>query len=159
MLNNCTFIGRLGKDLELKYTPGGKPVLNFSLAVQRDLPDQNNNRVTDFFNFVAWNKAAESMANNLSKGDLIAVETRAQTRQYEHQGRTNYVTEFLVIGFPKFLKVKKWENGGNGNNMNAGNSQPATQAHNQQQNYTRTDDDPFAANGGYPEVSDDDLPF
>lgn len=158
MLNQCTFIGRLGKEVELRLTPGGKAVANFSLAVQRDIPNANNERETDFFNYVIWGKPAENMANQLSKGDLIRVTTRAQVRSYENpqnNGQRVYVTEFVVEGFPEFLKVKKWENGGQGGSSQG--QSPSTYQNNppsSAQNY-----DPFANGNGYPEVSDDDLPF
>lgn len=146
MLNQCTFIGRLSKDVEIRYTQNGKAVANFSLAVQREMADQNGKRHTDFFNFVVWGKPAENMANQLSKGDMIAVQSKAQPRSYEKDGKTNYVTEFIVDGFPKFLRVKKWENGGNSANNNGS---------------TR---DPFSGSGTndyppIPDISDDDLPF
>lgn len=142
MLNQCTFIGRLSKDVELRFTPNGKAVANFTLAIKRDIANQKGDYETDFFNFVAWGKAAENMANQLTKGDVIAVESKAQQRSYDGQdGKKVYVTEFVVNGFPKYLRVKKWENGSG--NTKTDNSQSA---------------DPFAGTTPY-EISDDDLPF
>lgn len=142
MLNECTFVGRLSKEVDIRITPNGKSVANFTLAVQREMPDQNGDRQTDFFNFVVWGKPAENMANQLSKGDMIAVQSKAQTRSYEKDGKTVYVTEFVVDGFPKFLRVKKWEN--KGTSANNGSSR-----------------DPFSGNGSdiYPPISDDEPPF
>ena len=152
-LNLCVFIGRLSKEVELRFTPNGKAVANFTLAVQRDVPNSNNEREADFLNFVVWGKPAENMANQLSKGDLIRATSRAQTRSYEDPkniGQRVYVTEFVVDGFPEFLKVKKWENGqGDSSRGQSSNSQPHS---------TVPSSDPFA-NNTYPEVSDDDLPF
>lgn len=157
MLNQCTFIGRLSKEVELRFTPAGKAVANFSLAVQRDIPNANNEKEADFLNFVAWGKPGENMANQLSKGDLIRVTTRAQTRSYEDPkniGQRVYVTEFVLDGFPEFLRVKKWENGGQG-----GTSQNQVPYTNQNSQSSAPSHDPFSNNGGYPEVSDEDLPF
>lgn len=112
MINKCIFVGRLSSDVELRYTPNGKAVANFGLALTRAVPDQNGDRQADFIRCQAWGKVAENMANQLSKGDMIAIESRVQTRSYQGQdGKTNYVTEFIVEGFPQFLKVKKWVNG------------------------------------------------
>jgi single-strand DNA-binding protein len=146
MLNSCTFIGRLSKDVELRITPNGKPVANFTLAVKREMPDQNGDYQTDFLNFVCWGKPSENMANILTKGDTIAVESRVQVRSYDGtDGKKVYVTEFIVNGFPKYLRVKSWENG-NGNTTN-----PSKSKSNSSNNpYDRQD---------FPSVSDDDLPF
>lgn len=143
--NKCTHGGRLAKEVELKYTQSGKAVASFSLAVQREVKDANGNYQSDFLNFVVWGKAAENMANNLSKGDTILVDSRVQTRTYEKDGKTQYVTEFVVEGFPKFVKVKSWENGSNGTNANA----------NANSNQT-TSNNPFDR---YATPSDEDLPF
>jgi len=143
MLNNCSFVGRLSKDVDMRYTQNGKAVTNFTLALNRPVPDQNGVRHADFIRCQAWGKTAETMANNLSKGDMIAIEARVQTRSYEDQnGNNRFMTEFVVEGFPQFLKVKKWEN-------NQGNSQ--TSQNKQQQ-------EPFHA--GEPiDIGEDDLPF
>lgn len=156
MLNVCSFVGRLGNEVDMRYTPNGKAVANFNLALTRPIPDQNGNRNADFIRCQAWGKTAENMATQLSKGDMIAIQSRVQTRSYQNQqGQTVYVTEFVVEGFPQFLKVKKWENG-NGNNNNGkrnGNQQG------QNQNQFQNQQDPFA-NAGQPiDISDDDLPF
>ena len=107
------FSGRLTKALEIKFTPNGKAVCNFSLAIPRAISNQNNEKETDFLDFVVWGKAAENMASILSKGDVIGVEARAQKRSYEGNDKKKvYVTEFIVEGFPTYFRVKKWENGG-----------------------------------------------
>jgi single-strand DNA-binding protein len=145
--NLCIFIGRLSKDVELRYTQSGQAVAKFSLAVTRDVPNQNNEREVDFLNFVIWGKPAITLADNVTKGDMIAVESRCQTRSYEGQnGKKVYVTEFVVTSYPKFLKLKKWEND---NNQSRGYN-------NQQSN--GYPNDPFS-NERPIEISDDDLPF
>lgn len=144
MFNKCIFTGRLTKEVELRYTPGGQAVVNFSLAIPRSYTNQQNERETDFLDCVIWGKAAENMANTLSKGDIIGVEARAQKRSYDgNDGKKVYVTEFVVEGFPTYFKVKKWENGG----------QPTQQLNNsqQQQNpYQQTSQTP---NNQFPNVN------
>lgn len=153
MINKCVFVGRLASEVDMRYTPNGKAVANFTLALTRSFTDQNGDRQADFVRCVVWNKTAENMAKQLSKGDLIAIEARVQTRTYEGQdGKTNYVTEFVVEGLPQFLKVKKWQNGnGNANHTMQNQGQP-----NQNQPF-----DPFNQGGqSQPhDISDDDLPF
>lgn len=88
--NSCHLIGRLTKGIEIRKTNTGKSVTQFTLAVNRD---QNN---SDFINCVAWNKLAELMYNKFKKGDEFAVEGRLQTRKYDRNGITQYVTELFV---------------------------------------------------------------
>ncbi|MFD1363159.1 single-stranded DNA-binding protein [Lentibacillus salinarum] len=149
MLNNCTFVGRLGKDVDLRYTQNGKAVANFSLALTRPVADKNGTRHADFIRCQAWGKTAENMADNLTKGDMIGIQSRVQTRTYQDQsGNNRFVTEFVVEGFPQFLKVKKWENGNGSNN---GNQNRNAGQNNRQQN-------PFDNNEPI-DISDDNLPF
>ena len=66
-MNKVLLIGRLTRDAELRYTPSGKAVASFTVAVQR------NKEEADFINCVAWNKVAENLANYTSKGSLVGV--------------------------------------------------------------------------------------
>lgn len=83
MLNRVILIGRLTRDPEMRFTQGGVPVVNFTLAVDRNYTNQQGERGTDFIRIVAWNKLAETVANYLSKGRLVAVDGRLQVRSYE----------------------------------------------------------------------------
>lgn len=80
-LNKIVLIGRLTADPELRYTPNGAPVANFTLAVDRNF---SRNDETDFIPVVAWRRLAEICNEYLHKGKLIAVEGRLQTRTYEN---------------------------------------------------------------------------
>lgn len=115
-MNKVILIGRLVKDPELKFTPGtGNAVTSFSLAVERSYVGQDGKREADFINIVAWRKLAETIANNLSKGRLVAVVGSMQTRKYQAQdGSNRYVTE-VVANEIKFLDHAK---DGNKNNDN-----------------------------------------
>ena len=88
MLNRIILIGRLTRDPELKYTPQGRPVATMGLAVNRFTKDENNNYEVDFFDIVAWSRTAEFANNYLSKGRLVSVDGRLQTRSYVAQDGT-----------------------------------------------------------------------
>lgn len=91
-MNHITLIGRLTKDPDLRYTKDGKPVCNFTLAVNRP----HSNDETDFINCVVWGKAAENVAKYVSKGRQLAVEGRLQIRSYDgNDGQRKYVTEVV----------------------------------------------------------------
>lgn len=103
-MNKVLLIGRLTRDPELRFTSGtGNAVATFSLAVDRNYVSQNGQREADFINIVCWRKLAEHVANNLSKGRLVAVSGSIQTRKYQAQdGSNRYVTE-IVADEVKFL--------------------------------------------------------
>jgi single-strand DNA-binding protein len=93
MLNRVILIGRLTRDPELRYTPNGAAVCNFTLAINRKF----NREETDFIDIVVWQKLAENCANYLGKGRLAAVEGRLQVRTYETQeGQKRKVTEVVA---------------------------------------------------------------
>lgn len=143
MINNVTLTGRLGKDVELKYTESGLAVASGTLAVSRRFQTKNGEREVDWINFVIWRKAAETFANFTHKGSLVGLEGRIQTRNYENQqGQRVYVTEVIVENF-SFLESKN--STGNGSYQN-----------NRSQNNTS---DPFANNAGNVDIQDDQLPF
>mgnify|MGYP000401908217 FL=1 len=143
MINNVTLTGRLGKDVELKYTESGLAVASGTLAVSRRFQTKNGEREVDWINFVIWRKAAEAFANFTHKGSLVGLEGRIQTRNYENkQGQRVYVTEVIVEDF-SFLESKN--STGNGSYQN-----------NRPQNNTS---DPFANNGESIDIQNDQLPF
>lgn len=91
-MNNCSFIGRLGRDPEMRYTGNGKAVVSFSLGVNRDgKKDQ-----TDWIDFVAWEKTAEVIAKYCNKGDLLGVTGQLQRREWEKDGQKRYAHEIKV---------------------------------------------------------------
>jgi single-strand DNA-binding protein len=97
MLNRIQLIGRLTRDPDLRYTGGGHPMAQFTLAVDRDFRNAAGDRDADFINCVAWRKLAEQVGQYCSRGRLVAVEGRLQTRSYETQdGSRRRVTE--VVG-------------------------------------------------------------
>lgn len=101
-INRVILSGRLGKDPDLRYTPSGKAVATFSLAVT----DNFNREVTHWLNCVIWGKSAENCSSYLNKGSHAAIEGRIQTRSYENkEGRKVSVTE-IVADRVEFLDSK-----------------------------------------------------
>ena len=98
MLNQVVIMGRIGSDLNLTQTQSGVSVLSFRVAVDRDFKDkQTGERETDWINCVAWRGKAEFIANHFSKGRMIVLAGRLQTRDYtDKDGNKRYVTEILV---------------------------------------------------------------
>jgi len=97
-LNKAILIGRLGKDPEMKYTPSGLAVANFSLATNYSFKGEDGNYTdkTDWHNIVVYGKRAEFAGEYLGKGKLIYVEGRIQTRSWEDQnGVKKYMTEII----------------------------------------------------------------
>ena len=106
MLNKIILIGRLTDDPELRYTANGTAVSNFTLAVQRSFKNKNGGYDADFIDIVVWRKQAETCANHLGKGRLVAVDGRLQIRSYEtDEGYKRRVAE-VVASDVRFLDYK-----------------------------------------------------
>ncbi len=96
-MNNVSLVGRLTKDVELKYTGSQTAVATGTLAVNRQFKSANGEKETDFINIVAWRKTAEILSNYASKGSQIGIIGRIQTRNYEgNDGKRVYVTEVVA---------------------------------------------------------------
>lgn len=143
MINNVTLVGRLTKDVELKYTPANQAVAQFTLAVNRTFKNANGEREADFINCVIWRQSAENFANFVKKGALVGITGRIQTRNYENaQGQRVYITEVIAENF-QMLESRNQQQG-----------QQQGQVTQQQAKQP----DPFS--GGTPmSLNDDDLPF
>ena len=99
-MNVVSLIGRLVKDLDLKYTSSGTAVGTFTLAVNRQFTNQAGEREADFINCVIWRKSAENFANFTRKGSLVGITGRIQTRNYEgNDGKRVYITEVVADNF------------------------------------------------------------
>ena len=134
-MNSVVLIGRLARDPELRFTASGKAVATFSVAVNRMYSKEKE---TDFFNVVVWGKPAENCANYLSKGRLVGLQGRLQSRSYEQNGDKRYVTE-VVADQVEFLE---WRN--------KSNSSPNNNAH---------DDNTPKLEDFQPVGDDEDIPF
>jgi len=113
MLNRVVLIGRLTKDPELRYTPTGVAVANFTLAIDRNFKNAQGEREADFIPCVVYRQLAEFSANYLAKGKLTAAEGRIQVRTYTGQdGQKRWVTE-VVVENVHLLSPKDNSGGGN----------------------------------------------
>ena len=81
-LNRVCLIGRLTRDPELRQTTGGKDVASFSIAVDKRIKPTDGSPTADFFLVVCWSQVATFVSNYLTKGRLVAVDGRLQTRKY-----------------------------------------------------------------------------
>lgn len=156
MINNCTLVGRLVADPNLRYTSSGTGVATFTLAVNRNFTSADGNREADFINCVIWRKPAETLANYAKKGVLIGVTGRIQTRSYDNQqGQKVYVTEVIADNF-QLLESKKVDSSQNTQGSGVSNSQTNNYTRNQKNTNSATAD-PFGNSSI--DISDDDLPF
>lgn len=145
-MNKVVLIGRLTRDPEIRYTSNNIAATNFTLAVNRNYQNQNGVREADFINIVMWRKQAETAKKYLSKGSLIAIEGRIQTRNYDGaDGKKVYVTEVLADSF-EFLESK----GQKTNNDIDFNNDIST---------NNIGDEPYIDFGDTIELSDDDIAF
>lgn len=138
MINNVVLIGRLTRDVELRYTPSNIAVATFNLSVNRNFKNQDGEREADFINCVMWQKSAENLANWTRKGMLIGITGRIQTRSYENQqGQRVYVTEVVADNFQLL------------------------ESRNKSANHSSMDEQmpPAFENSQPMDISDDDLPF
>lgn len=144
MINNTVLVGRLTKDVDLRYTPSNVAVATFTLAVNRTFKNENGEREADFINCVMWRQQAENLANLAKKGALIGVTGRIQTRSYDNQqGQRVYVTEVVAETF-QLLESR--------------NSQGQSQGQ-QRQAQQQTPDFSRNTNTNPLDISDDMLPF
>lgn len=105
-LNRVQLIGRLGKDPEGKYTPSGKKVTHFSLAVsQRWKANGEAKEYTEWVNVEAWGRLGEVCQEYLKKGSLVYVEGRLKTEKYEDKGETKFFTKVVALTL-QFLDKK-----------------------------------------------------
>lgn len=110
MLNSVVLIGRLTKDPELRYTPGGKAVASMRLAVDRGTTNAQGEKETDFVDCVVWERQAETVSNYLQKGRLVAVQGRLQVRQYETQEGQRREKAEVVASQVRFLDRGETQN-------------------------------------------------
>jgi len=116
-VNKAILIGRLGKDPDVRYTPDGAMVTNFSLATDERWKDKSGEKVqkTEWHNVVSFGKMAEICGNYLEKGALVYIEGRIRTRSWEKDGIKRYTTEIVATDM-KMLTPK----GGHDQNQSGG---------------------------------------
>ena len=166
MINNVVLVGRLTKDIDLKYTGSGTAVGTFNLAVNRKFTDQNGERKSDFINCVIWRKAAENMANFTRKGSLVGIEGSIQTRNYDNQqGNRVYVTEVVVDNFTLLEPKQTTEQRPRENTYKQPNKKEKSMDASKTGDYKYNSFDEFNKHsdpfpqGENIDIEDDDLPF
>ncbi len=108
MVNKVILVGRLGRDPEMRYTAGGTPVCNFTMAtdeVFRDKGGQTQKR-TEWHRIVAWSKLAEQCSKLLGKGKLCYIEGRLQTREWNDRDGNKRTTTEIVARTMRILTPK-----------------------------------------------------
>ena len=147
MLNKVILIGYAGADSEMKFTPGGIPVANFSLAVNETYKNGDGEKKTNtlWIRCVAWRRWAEIAGEFVTKGKFLFVEGRLQFRSYEdREGKKHDVTE-VVVTLLRLLGPAK-----NGNGAKPAESSKAAEP-------VDESDNPFNEPGS--ETTDHEIPF
>lgn len=141
-INKAILIGNLGRDPEIRYTPGGLAITNFSIATSDSWQDKDSGEKkerTEWHRIVAFGKLGEICGKYLTKGRQVYIEGRIQTRQWEKDGVTRYTTEIVAND----MKMLGGRDSG-GDNLRSPESNYGQQA---------------PAREPFPETPDDDIPF
>jgi single-strand DNA-binding protein len=155
-VNKVILVGNLGRDAELRYTPGGAPVATLNLAtteVWNDKASGQKQEKTEWHRIVLWGKSAESLSEYLTKGKQIFVEGRLQTRKWQDKdGHDKYTTEIRADRITLL-----GGGGGGGGGMAAGGARPQRNAGAGAGSGGGGDHEPM----GEPisDLTDDDIPF
>ncbi len=169
-MNRTILVGRLTADPELRTTPNGIATTRITVAVNR-MPNANGERVADFINVVVWRRQAENVAKYCTKGSLVGIDGRIQTRSYDAQdGTRRYVTEVIADNVT-FLGSRNSSGSAmsapvanENSDFDSANVQddvpfPTGDSFNDNNTTDISDDDPFKDFGSEIVLSDDDLPF
>ena len=106
-MNNVVLVGRLTRDIELRYIPGnGTPVGNFTIAVDREFSGKDGKKETDFIDIQVWGKSAENCANYIGKGSLVGIQGSIRIEKYEKDGERRTFTK-VNANKVQFLDSKK----------------------------------------------------
>src|SRR3954470_2398398 len=149
-VNKVILVGNLGRDAELRYTPGGAPVATLNLATTEVWNDKGGQKQekTEWHRVVLWGKSAESLNEYLVKGKQIYVEGRLQPRQWDDKdGNKRYTTEI------RGDRIVLLSGGGGGGGMGGGGGRSSNRA-----SGSAPKDDPTGGEMGA-ELTDDDIPF
>ena len=157
-MNRVDLVGRLTRDPELRHTSSGRAVCQLNLAINRTFTNQNGEREADFINVVVWDKQAENVCKYVTKGRLVSVEGRLQSRSYDDKdGKKVYVTEILASNI-SFLDSKG--TGATGNtSFNNLPEPPMVDTSSNNMETVSVEKDPFESFGESVTISDNDLPF
>ena len=141
MINRVVLVGRMTRDPELKRTAQGDAVTTFTLAVNRNYTSKDGQEQADFINCVVWKKSAENVEKYCSKGSLVGVEGRIQTRSYDNsQGQKVYVVE-VICDSVQFLDTRKSNQPNSQQVNNFNNNQASGQLESEFNNFGIMEDD------------------
>ena len=115
-VNKVILVGNLGRDPELRYTPSGQPVANFTLATNERFSSRDGEKQerTEWHRIVAWGRTGELCAQYLSKGRSVYIEGRLQTREWENKEGHKQRTTEIVANTVQFLGGRGEGSGGFG---------------------------------------------
>lgn len=119
-VNKAIIIGNLGKDPEVRYTPSGQPVANFTVATNERYTDKAGQAQerTEWHRIVVWGKSAEHCGQYLKKGRAVYVEGRLQTREWtDKEGKKNYTTEIVAAPVGGVVFLGSRDGGGRGDDF------------------------------------------
>ena len=139
MNNTVVLVGRLVKDIELRFTQNGKAVTDFSLAVNRDKDN------ADFIRIQLWGKSAEALASYTKKGDMIGIRGALRHETYEDKDGNKRYSDYVLAQNIMFLNTKKEE--------------PKEKSNSEILKDVMEDKDPFEEFAKETQISDSDLPF
>ncbi len=127
-LNKVQIIGHLGKDPEMRYTPSGKPVTTFSVAVSRswNSADGERHSETEWFNVVAWGNLAETCKQYLLKGQQVYIEGRLQTRRWDDKEGQKHTSVELVANEMVMLGERRDANNNHAQDADNASAEPTT---------------------------------
>ena len=151
-LNQCSFIGNLGRDPEVKSLQNGDKVANLSIACTEKWKDKNGEKQerTDWVPIVVWGPLAGVVERYLRKGSKVFVQGKFKTRKWQDQsGSDRYSTEIVLQGPGAVLTMLDSANGLSGGNPSGGDSYSST----------ASQQDAGQSGGGFGDDLDDDIPF
>jgi single-strand DNA-binding protein len=149
-VNKVILIGRLGRDPEVRYTSGGSPVANFSLATDESFKGRNGEKQehTEWHNIVAWNKLAEICGEYLTKGKQVYIEGTIRSRQWEDKSGNKRTSYEIIANTMQMLGSRS-----DAERAASGGARPAASQAREEQS------DPGPEPSPEGEITDDDIPF
>jgi len=157
-VNKVILIGNLGKDPEIKYTPGGMPVARLTLATNERFKDKEGNWQdrTEWHNLVAFQRTAEIAGEYLKKGRTVYIEGSLRTNSWDDKesGQKKYRTEIIVNDLVLLGGGREGgESGGGGGGYSRGSASKSSN------NFDQRTPEHESASSGAPEITDEDIPF
>jgi len=158
-MNRVDLVGRLTRDPELRHTTTGRAVCQINLAINKPFSSQNGERDADFINVVVWDKQAENVSKYVTKGKMVAVEGRIQSRSYDDKdGKKVYITEVVANSVQFLSPAGSSSNNTSVNDVNPFDYTPQPEPVRPMESVS-VEKDPFESFGETVTITDNDLPF